>query len=319
MKLNESKSKANPKPPREKSLFSPVASRVSRAFLSAPQQYWTQTRIAGEFDLSLGHVNGVCKELQKKGYILRKGDFWKLLDVSAGAALLKEWSANYEYSYNHLHHFSSYTPELQLTEDWRPAWYMISEKLTRNRISLDDGRTGRILSKWAATLLRPKRDRNCGPVTVMEKAVPYDWFAYIEIPITVVAHYRQGEWDPDIEQEVGGDSGGLWPIGLVELARGIGLAPSYSPSKADVILIEPYDKYVFYKAGTVEMEAKEKEGLFHALDIPAVSPLQLYLDYGSFARQNLFSAEKTRETQEFLRQLEAEVLMIDDVSADVPF
>ena len=78
----------------QRSLFSPKASRVSRALLEAPMSDWTMAGIAKASGVSLGQVYKVLQLLAFEGYVEKQRGAIKMLKPGA---LLDEWAGTYRY------------------------------------------------------------------------------------------------------------------------------------------------------------------------------------------------------------------------------
>ncbi|MCB4755739.1 MAG: hypothetical protein LHV69_01665 [Elusimicrobia bacterium] len=82
-----------PRRGRPPSLFSPVSTRVIRAFLEEPQRTWKVIELAETMKASLGQASKITQQLIADGYIAKTGRELKLI---APTKLLDDWRDQYK-------------------------------------------------------------------------------------------------------------------------------------------------------------------------------------------------------------------------------
>ena len=84
-------------PGRPASLFSPVSSRLLRAFLEEPSRAWQVMELAKEARVSLGQASNVCRRLLDEAYAAKTGG---RIQLAQPGALLDAWQAAYAITQN---------------------------------------------------------------------------------------------------------------------------------------------------------------------------------------------------------------------------
>jgi len=97
---------SNPLPARKEAreMFSPRASRITRAFLCDPLCGWLQKDLAQKLKMSLGYLHSVIVRLLEQDYLLMEG---KRLYLKNRKGLLSAWVAAYQYTRNEVLEFYS--------------------------------------------------------------------------------------------------------------------------------------------------------------------------------------------------------------------
>jgi len=84
----------NPYPRRGRppSLFSPISTRIIRAFLEEPDRIWKVSELAITVDVSLGQTSKITRKLLQEGYVVKIG---RELKVTKPGLLLDTWRDQY--------------------------------------------------------------------------------------------------------------------------------------------------------------------------------------------------------------------------------
>ena len=90
----------NPFPARGRpaSLFTPVSSRLARAFLEEPGRAWKLIELVQATGVSLGHASNVARRLIEEGYVAEAA---RRLHLIQPASLLSAWQTDYSLALHH--------------------------------------------------------------------------------------------------------------------------------------------------------------------------------------------------------------------------
>jgi hypothetical protein len=86
-----------PQPGRPASLFTPVSSRILRAFLEEPERVWKLKELAQTVHVSMGQTSNVLRRLREEEYLKKEAEGFHLTQP---AKLLGAWQEEYSFEKN---------------------------------------------------------------------------------------------------------------------------------------------------------------------------------------------------------------------------
>lgn len=94
---------------KQKSLFSPVSTRIIRTLLLDPEKEWTLKTLSERADVSMGYTHRVVEKLRNELFIERNEDFQIILKDKT--RLLDSWRDSYNFNQNKILSFYSFEKE----------------------------------------------------------------------------------------------------------------------------------------------------------------------------------------------------------------
>ncbi|GAG48719.1 unnamed protein product, partial [marine sediment metagenome] len=97
---------------RQKSLYSPVSTRILRALLQEPKKTWSIKFLSSATQVSLGYTHRVVEKLLDEKIIQRNDNY--LLELKDPQRLLNQWREEYSYRQNTIHPFYTFEKSKEL-------------------------------------------------------------------------------------------------------------------------------------------------------------------------------------------------------------